>query len=95
MEDRTLTSGTYVSMSEPQFTEMTPSVALLQLDKTAVELAHERHLAKYIRRRLSLLGQLDANKLLHLVFLLSPQKTDGIAEKDLLDSSILVEAKVI
>nr|CTP81342.1 Bm10065 [Brugia malayi] len=96
MEDRTLTSGTYVSMSEPQFTEMTPSVALLQLDKTAVELAHERHLAKYIRRRLSLLGQLDANKLLHLVFLLSPQKTDGIAEKDkietLLDLSVIKSA---
>uniref|UniRef100_A0AAF5RW86 Uncharacterized protein n=1 Tax=Wuchereria bancrofti TaxID=6293 RepID=A0AAF5RW86_WUCBA len=93
MEDRTLTSGTYVSMSEPQFTEMTPAVALLQLDKTAVELAHERHLAKYIRRRLSLLGQLDANKLLHLVFLLSPQKADGIAEKDkietLLDLSVV------
>ncbi|KAK6104215.1 putative peptidase family protein [Brugia pahangi] len=96
MEDRTLTSGTYVSMSEPQFTEMTPSVALLQLDKTAVELAHERHLAKYIRRRLSLLGQLDANKLLHLVFLLSPQKADGIAEKDkietLLDLSVIKSA---
>lgn len=60
---------------------MTPSVALLQLDKTAAELAHERHLAKYIRERLSLLGQLDSNKLLHLVFLLSPQKNDGTVEK--------------
>lgn len=60
---------------------MTPSVALLQLDKTADELAHERHLAKYIRKRLSLLGQLDVNKLLHLVFLLSPQKADGTTEK--------------
>lgn len=68
-------------VAEPQFTEMTPSVALLQLDKTAAELAHEHNLAKYIRRRLSLLGQLDANKLLHLVFLLSPQKSDGTVEK--------------
>ncbi|KAM3719176.1 putative zinc metalloproteinase [Dirofilaria immitis] len=96
MEDRTMISGTYVSMSEPQFTEMTPSVALLQLDKTAAELAHERRLAKYIRRRLSLLGQLDTNKLLHLVFLLSPKKADGITEKDkietILDLSVIKSA---
>ncbi|EFO24956.2 hypothetical protein, variant [Loa loa] len=96
IEDRTLISGTYVSMSEPQFTEMTPAVALLQLDKTAVELAHERHLAKYIRRRLSLLGQLDSNKLLHLVFLLSPKKSDGTTEKDkietILDLSVIKSA---
>ncbi|OZC11258.1 hypothetical protein X798_01674 [Onchocerca flexuosa] len=93
MEERTMTSGTYVSMSESHFTNMTPSVALLQLDKTAVELAHERHLAKYIRKRLSLLGQLDANKILHLVFLLCPRKTDGIIEKDkietILDLSVI------
>ncbi|CAG9540791.1 unnamed protein product [Cercopithifilaria johnstoni] len=96
MEDRTMTSGAYVAISEPQFTEMIPSVALLQLDKTAAELAHERHLAKYIRRRLSLLGQLDANKLLHLVFLLSPQKSDGTVEKDkietILDVSVIKSA---
>uniref|UniRef100_A0A0R3RQB3 Guanylate cyclase n=1 Tax=Elaeophora elaphi TaxID=1147741 RepID=A0A0R3RQB3_9BILA len=96
MESRTMTSGTYVAMSEPQFTEMTPSVALLQLDKTATELAHERHLAKYIRERLSLLGQVDTNKLLHLVFLLSPRKSDGTVEKDkietMLDLSVIKSA---
>ncbi|KAL3994590.1 putative peptidase family protein [Acanthocheilonema viteae] len=95
-EDRTMTSGTYVAISEPKFTEMTPSVALLQLDKTAAELDHERHLAKYIRGRLSLLGQVDANKLLHLVFLLSPQKSDGTIEKDkietILDLSVIKSA---
>lgn len=68
-------------VADPLFTEMIPSVALLQLDKTAGQLKHERHLAKYIRSRLSLLGQLDANKLLHLVFLLSPQKPDGTTEE--------------
>ncbi|VDK64957.1 unnamed protein product [Onchocerca ochengi] len=86
MEERTMTSGTYVSMSESHFTNMTPSVALLQLDKTAVELAHERHLAKYIRNRLSLLGQLDANRILHLVFLLCPHK-DKI--ETILDLSVI------
>uniref|UniRef100_A0A915PP50 Peptidase M12B domain-containing protein n=1 Tax=Setaria digitata TaxID=48799 RepID=A0A915PP50_9BILA len=108
MEERTMTSGTYVSISgvlfspiftliycvkEPQFTEMTPSVALLQLDKTAAELTHERHLAKYIRKRLSLLGQLDSNRLLHLVFLLTPKKIGGTKGKDkietILDLSVI------
>ncbi|VDK67494.1 unnamed protein product [Litomosoides sigmodontis] len=96
MVERTMTSGAYVSISEPQFTEMTPSVALLQLDKTAAELAHEHYLAKYIRGRLSLLGQLDANKLLHLVLLLSPQKEGGAVEKDkmetILDLSVIKSA---
>ncbi|VDN04478.1 unnamed protein product [Thelazia callipaeda] len=67
----------------PNLTEMTPSIALLELDKTAAELAHERCLARYIRSRLSFLKELNSNELLHLVFLLCPHDAEEYGEEKL------------